>query len=344
MRAPLEDTLRGKRRWAKVWARAKAEEQIMSIIDELRSEVPNHTLYHYTDGLAGPKILATKGLWATDIFYLDDTTEYQLALDLLEEEWNHFGDLASRVEHAPMFLMQLRSLLRESPRAKDLRVYVTSFSSTKDDRVAWDIYGKHGRGYCLGLDPSSLFEPMREQKFWLVRCQYRKSVQLELIHQFQVDAIANFKRTRDGFRRLQRSPLKAAQTAALAARLEFFQIAPMIKNSTWRVDKEWRLVSKPIKRRPLERNYISPPESGAHTTYKVPYVVFQLDNPKPFKFSKLIIGGGVDRGILDLNIKSGRFPIDAVAPEGVGYSKVPYRQFAPDFFDSDGFDDDEDDE
>lgn len=54
-------------------------------------------LFHYTNqaGLLG--MVKTKRMWASNIWYLNDLTESQLAVDLLTQRCGHFAELDDRL-------------------------------------------------------------------------------------------------------------------------------------------------------------------------------------------------------------------------------------------------------
>ena len=57
----------------------------MSVLEELKINSPPVELYHYTtqDGLIG--IFDSNLLWASKIHYLNDSTEFELALTLAKD-------------------------------------------------------------------------------------------------------------------------------------------------------------------------------------------------------------------------------------------------------------------
>ena len=300
---------------------------IMDIITELKSTPPPSLLFHYTKPSSARAIIKGRRLWATDIEYLNDRTEFTLALELLEKERDQFSDLIRKVPHGGEFLMHLYSILKHGTEQPEESVYVFSFSALKDDRVAWDIYGNHGEGYCLGFDYESLKEPLREQSFSLVPCEYDSGKHTEIIHQFQKNAVDIFHNTLSAFRRAGRPPLQAVNAAAMKSRLEFLEIAPMIKNSSWNADNEWRLVSKPLAGRDLwGRKYASSRESGIIDDKIIPYFEFNLNTQEQqFHFASCLVGGALSFDHEMMNFESRFVPQENIRNGFIAKSKVPYR-------------------
>ncbi|MFN2397803.1 MAG: hypothetical protein ABR543_04055 [Gemmatimonadaceae bacterium] len=92
-------------------------------------------------------ILQSRSLWATNIRFLNDATEFQLALDLLDELLEQKVEAASsRYDRA------LYSVLKESlSEAGDSEVYVASFSEDGDQLGQWRAYSPAASGYAVGI-------------------------------------------------------------------------------------------------------------------------------------------------------------------------------------------------
>lgn len=304
----------------------------MDIIDELRSQIPEGRLFHYTSLKGVWGIFTSKSIWATDILYLDDTTEYMLAYELVKKKWNNFRD--SMGGHiAGAFLVPFWAELKKKPGSHAMgihteAVYVCSFS-TRDNRIAWEAYGNHGRGYAIGFDYNDLINPMHNQSFFLVPCQYDTEMHSRIIDAFLERARDIFRMTQASFARGGRQIEVAGEIAAKKAYLDFLQVAPMLKSPDWKEDSEWRLISKPIPRSPTTRPYIPSPESHTGGEAQIPYIEFKLqENAKPLQIPEILIGRGLNRDIEELNIK---LILDKTCAEvrSIDISNVRYRPFSP---------------
>src|SRR4051794_29757589 len=101
------------------------------------TDAPTHgTLMHYTtdDGLLG--ILRTKSIWASHIFYLNDTSEYQLIFERARDLVTRLNVLRNLAKEAPLLAGAIQTDLR--PAGWD--VFVASFSETWDDLSQWRAY------------------------------------------------------------------------------------------------------------------------------------------------------------------------------------------------------------
>jgi hypothetical protein len=56
-----------------------------SILDDVLTRVPEKTLYHYTNQIGFLGIIEKKEIWAMHTQYLNDTKEYQHAIDVVTD-------------------------------------------------------------------------------------------------------------------------------------------------------------------------------------------------------------------------------------------------------------------
>ena len=118
-----------------------------SILDELLSEVPKNTLWHYTNqkGLLG--IVQSQALWATHHQYLNDRTEFTLAQNLIRHEVNlrlATSPLAGIKESQENYLKTLIKHL-ELP-FHGAFIFVCSFSEVANDLSQWRAYSRGSPG------------------------------------------------------------------------------------------------------------------------------------------------------------------------------------------------------
>ncbi len=132
-------------------------------------------VYHYcsTEGLFG--ILDSRSLWATDLFCLNDTSEFSYAIDL--------------AKHCVPVNCYLRPHLK-SPASliesfRTAHTHVACFSADDDLLSQWRAYGSSGHGFALGLRPNELLQHGRNNNmFALHRVVYEKEEQEKAICDF----------------------------------------------------------------------------------------------------------------------------------------------------------------
>src|SRR4051812_4201029 len=102
--------------------------------------LPLRTLYHYTTqaGLLG--ILETKSIWASEIRFLNDATEFRTALDTVGAE------LRTRLNELDSAEGEARgeAIFREFTALEEASFFVLSLTEKGDDLSQWRAYGgKH---------------------------------------------------------------------------------------------------------------------------------------------------------------------------------------------------------
>ena len=136
-------------------AEAELEMQATRVADS-RDATGVPVIYHYTDpkGLIG--ILSTGQLWATDIRYLNDSSELRHAEEIqrqvLEEiaGENPAGSIQKQLAAAALAADHGFS-------AKGMRkTYVVCFCAEDDILTQWKAYGSWGSGFSIGFDRKQL--------------------------------------------------------------------------------------------------------------------------------------------------------------------------------------------
>lgn len=112
-------------------------------------------LYHYTslEGLAG--ILRLHRLRATDVAYMNDSLELQLASSLIAASLDDAGRSASAIQRE----LLRRSRLDAKPTDLSRSFYVTCFCDDGDLLSQWRAYGANGGGYALGFSAYEMAWP-----------------------------------------------------------------------------------------------------------------------------------------------------------------------------------------
>src|SRR6266481_7110439 len=116
------------------------------------------TLYHYTTqaGLLG--IIKCRCLWTTNIFYLNDSREFNYALELARTGLKErLSGPAARNEQKQFYESALTTLDDVAPIIPQaLSLHVGSFSAKGDSLSQWRAYTQNGIGFSLGFDEAYL--------------------------------------------------------------------------------------------------------------------------------------------------------------------------------------------
>lgn len=214
---------------------------------------PPEFLYHYTgqDGLLG--IIATSSLWATNILYLNDTTEFRLSLDLIEhrlskevgERSHHLRPARNRTDLMTMLKEILAEESRLTPtRARrayilwnyitligSLNIYATCFCECGDLLSQWRGYASSGYGYALGFKTLTLQNLQDDPVFLLGRCIYDRRLQ-ETIVEEAIEYVLDEKRCEEHL--------------VINDFMSIVEYGAFFKHSSFLNEQEWRLVCASI--------------------------------------------------------------------------------------------------
>lgn len=192
------------------------------------SELPLRTLYHYTTqaGLLG--ILTSSSIWASEIRFLNDATEFHTALDAVGAE------LRGRLDDLDSKKAQERrdAIFGELTVLEETSVFVLALTERGDDLSQWRAYGGKHSGFALGFDIGKLTSLAAEHGFSLDRCLY-ESPEHTLLAATIVDAALAWLQEGD---RMNRRRLREFRRTML-------KTAPLLKDHSFRDESEWRLVS-----------------------------------------------------------------------------------------------------
>ena len=312
----------------------------MATIKSIKYEKPPKTLYHYTSqtGLLG--ILKDKEIWASDIRYLSDASEYEYSVDLLEEVINKrketlpplpavwkslnygFGftdDIVyKQIEH-----YHINDFVNIAKQSEVLRIFVCSLSKEKDLLSQWRGYCPSGNGFSLGFDSKQLQIMADEQEFKLVKCIYNKNKQKKIIEQLLIEWAKELKKELPNLKNKQPPYLKEALLIELRVRFfsKFLDIAPSIKNESFEEENEWRLISHPTS--------IDDPkaEFRPDRSLIVPYIKFKLaEKNGKIPVNRIIIGPTPHGSLIYTSIMSILLKND-LGKCVVEKSKIPFRSW-----------------
>lgn len=219
--------------------------EISSFVNELLDHVAQEagsddTVFHYTnsDGLLG--ILADRAVWATHIEYLNDSKEFAYARELVEEVIECMSETAvAGVERSmeECFLEGVR-------RARDVSVFVTSFSEFEDRLSQWRAYGTHVGGYALGFRLADLETIAERNPFGqftevrVLRCLYDAEKQRQLVESWYTH-VSGWLRAAQANR--EKWPIGEDFLERLAS-VMLGRVAPVLKHPAFEEESEWRLI------------------------------------------------------------------------------------------------------
>lgn len=191
------------------------------------------TLWHYTDanGLFG--ILESRQFRFGDVGFLNDRTERTYSKEVLDQVF-HEESLGAR----PRGLVDTLRRHVLSARSSD-RLFICSFSETKESISQWQRYGADGTGYCLGFNTAALDEYFRPDMIQRVAMTYASGDQKDCLRE-PIQRAADMYQPQDA----KRAPLDI--NTRLSERdipdivRDVADTALRIKNPYFEDEKEWR--------------------------------------------------------------------------------------------------------
>ena len=270
---------------------------------------PPRALYHYTDldGVAG--ILETRYLWLSKISTLNDTSEISLAVQ-------HFKVLAADADKAlPTDEAKLLQAAAEQlDHLRRTNICVGSFCEDDDQLGQWRSYGNDGRGIAMGFASAALVRIAREHQVRLVRCVYRPEQHAQITKDLAGLLLEAY--------RSRRPTSQEAWHELIASFVStFLLIAPVIKDSHFGQEREWRLVSLP---RPVDDPNLTAVLAGNRASVRFVLPLCEEGARDVDVISSVVIGPTEDpeniADAVDVLARHRGFHIPDIR-----YSRVPYR-------------------
>ena len=198
-------------------------------------------VYHYTtpEGLIG--IVENRTLWATDVFYLNDSEEFALGIQIARDYMKNLKETANGEPAVGRLEWLLKELKGIGPLRKKT-VYVSSLSEDDDQLSQWRAYCRGG-GFAIGFKVGRLIELARAQDFVLERCIYEPEEQRRFITRV-VDSIAG-----PWLNSSMPWPEQPGEGPRFETHLrlvdELSRLSSTLKNKGFLEENEYRLVSEP---------------------------------------------------------------------------------------------------
>lgn len=281
--------------------------------EHTRGRAPGpRVLYHYTSVVGLEGILASESLWATDVRYLNDSSELRLATELAVEALNHEEESWKGTCEA--FWATLQTMLSE---VGGLEVYAFSLSEHRDQLSQWRGYCPPGAGYAVGVDMHSLLPLLNEHNFLIAPCIYSPDIQRRLVQAMIADVKAEFEEALTGGAVEDEATL---QHFATQFYVYFIGMAPLIKHHTFSEEAEWRAANSVVGA-DGERA-----KTRVGRAMLIPYYEFMLRTPNHVCSISEIVVGPTPLSELALIATRQRILRAKIKVELLAASEIPYRQ------------------
>jgi len=289
-------------------------------------ELPEQ-LFHYTSmqGLLG--IIETKKIWATNLAYLNDKTEFVHARDMFISALSSLREEIESKEPQPavglydsylkkqknrnpkvLFLERIIKVLEFSE--KGYPFYICSFSQEPDQLSQWRGYCQNTYGFSIGFNYSKLKENADRNNFTLIKCIYDKEEQNNIIDKFIEKQI---KPELDNFTESNSTEL------IVKIMMNIIEVLPVLKNKSFEEEQEWRLIC-PVDG--ISRNLIKHRQGK---TLLIPYYEFELTNEsEELPIDSIIIGPTPNQD--ESKISVSLLVKQQIRKINIALSEIPYRE------------------
>lgn len=252
-------------------------------------------LYHYTNlqGLTG--IISNQNIWASHCRYLNDVSEF-------EHAFNFIKDIASGIyiedDYLSVFAFKVGQAIERMYKQDS---YITSFSGKVDSLSQWRGYGSPGQGICIGFNQKIIKQFCEENQYSLEKCSYFHSEQRKDIIAIINNCLNVFPKlgvSREAFNALNSQDMVAYSSdlddyiskgngatevkEALNCLCNSIQkYAPIMKNTGFREESEWRIICNDPNENILFR------DASSHL---IPYIELPLIQYSNDIISEIIVG------------------------------------------------------
>jgi len=196
-----------------------------------------HTLWYYTNASTFAHILKSKQIWSTQISCLNDHSEFRFSVRLLRDELKlYMGNADEHIRYLARHLWEVM----EQDGADASWFFVFCMSDIRDDLSQWRAYGGGEGGVSIGFDPMKMMSGEIKTQGYLVPVRYRAQDQKAIVSDV---AIATLKFFREGLARRNGADRQKWTDSFLNAwRDHVVYFAPILKDSSFEQEREWRLV------------------------------------------------------------------------------------------------------
>ena len=267
------------------------------------------SLYHYTSLGSLVGIVTNRELWASHVYYLNDSKEIIHACELLDRILDDNSVFEPDIRRSKFF-EHLRKWVGEL-KSRKFSLFVFSLSEERSLLSQWRSYTTHGKGVSIEFNNALVRRLAEGNKLRLGRCLYDAS-EHEALVKHVVDYLLE---------KFENSP------GISESYLEHFELFEdyidivlsaicLIKHNSFSEEKEWRLI--------LSSEFSFPKVSYREgSTMMIPYVVLELGAGKIFNSIILGPSENVDLALSSLT----SFLAQQSICKAVGPSYIPYREW-----------------
>jgi Protein of unknown function (DUF2971) len=210
---------------------------VKTLISQLDCQVdPDQIVWHYTSGPGLISIIESGTIFATQVSCLNDATEIRYAASKLREMLSGMLPSMSDGQSSTEFTKRFIELLEDdesAPNSVGLPYFVTCFSAQEDDLSQWRSYAGGENGYAIGIRIRDLFGVPNSL---VARVDYNRDAHTAVATDAAEATLRYFQEgVEAGIQGWDEQFLAAWDTSLT-------QIAPMVKDPGFSLEKEVRLI------------------------------------------------------------------------------------------------------
>jgi len=260
-------------------------------------------------------IVKAKSLWATNVRYLNDSSESELGLKLMSQVAEEARKTAVGID------AEILTYLVEWLDGRGLdnaSVYVLCFSEARNQLSQWRGYTNYGRGVCLSIDSALLVKRMQANGWTFQNCRYNRTSQLTwadaILSRIRREAATNYTG-------IEEDKMKGFSAVLQNSLSDLLQVAATIKNEAFAEEREVRFISPIINSGDDRISY------RAGRTTRIPYVQFRLvEGDDDLAIHEIMVGPGPAQDLMQSSITGVLKENKAKGPCIVSLSEIPYRE------------------
>lgn len=214
----------------------------MRQIDSYFSNKSDRDLYHYTGIGSLLGITESKSLWASNVYYLNDSKEIIHACDVLKDVLAPrlaFGDQNSE---ETIFLKQFLDWINTC-RITMYNLFIFSLSEEPSLLSQWRSYTPHGKGISIGFSQDILDTLIENSTLRLAKCLYERNEHEEVLGSLVEKLLITFRRELPNIDVTKNHPTQRYHDFLEGFRGDVLQVLSLIKHKAFEEEREWRLIS-----------------------------------------------------------------------------------------------------
>jgi len=243
----------------------------------------NRSLWHYTgiDSLVG--IDDSNSLWASNVYFLNDSAEIAYACEEFQKILKERGE-REKAGSPERMLLEIAFDWTNSLRFSMYNLFIFSLSEESSLLSQWRSYTPHGKGVSIGFSATTINELAKNSELKIAKCLYIREEQRALLNDLVNQLLEDLKKENVHTQPTLGYPQRPYNDFLERQRGTILQLLAIIKHYAFEEEGEWRLISKYF------ASYATPIikyRPGA--SMLIPYIEIPLSDDRPI-FTEIILG------------------------------------------------------